>query len=217
MSRLVGNILLCLLLAAGAARGELRKVPDFNFAIEVPQWWMNTAPAPTGSVLAVQSPRKDRSLVVIASPVPPSAVATAQADTVYGMKKAFTGQEYRVGDEIRVESQGLTWTTFTATLGNVDTVIWVYANERQAYLVRADNTAGGKLADDPEVQAALRSFRLLGPVEQKITNARTSVDTSEEADLWAFWLGIGVGLVLVVVAVWLVIPSDDRKRRRHSH
>jgi hypothetical protein len=198
------------------AQAETRRVPEHNFSIEVPLWWMNTTPPPTGTVLAIQSPRKDRSVVVIASKLPPSATATAQADTVYGMKKAFTEQEYRVSPEEKVESQGLTFTTLSATLGNVDTLIWVVANQQAAYLIRADNTAGGKLADDREVQAALHSFKLLDPAAAAKASSVTLPDQSDAVEQWAFILGSIIGILVAIVAIFLVFRSQETKRsRRH--
>lgn len=203
-----------------ALAGETRKVEEHNFAIEIPEWWMATIPTPTGAVLAVESPRKDRTLLVVTSELPPHDLAATRTEMVSSARKQLEAQNFEIKRESQFESQGLSWMAIEASTLHLKLVLWVAAVPGQGYLVRCDNKAGDNPAEDPEILASLRSFHLLWPVRPDGSVAagpapRTgALDPDNDPGLTA--AVVGACLAMVAVILFLAIFSGRRKKRRHT-
>jgi hypothetical protein len=213
-------LLLALSLCAAlvATAGETRKLEEHNFAVEIPDWWMAAIPPPPGSVVAVESPRKDRTLLVVTSDLPPRELGVTRAEMVASARKQLEAQGFEIKNESQIESRGLSWTALEASTLHLKIVIWVAVVPGQGYLVRSDNKAGSNPAEDPEILASLRSFHLLWPVraDGSVVAAPTprtgALDPDTSPGLTA---GIVGGcLALVGVILFLAIFTGGRRKRR---
>jgi hypothetical protein len=210
----------CVCAAFAAMAGETRKVEEQNFAITIPDWWMATTPAPQGTVVAVESPKKDRTLIAVASELPPRELETVRGEMSAGARKQLEAQSFEVKGETQVESGGLKWTAIEASALHLKTVIWIAVVPGRGYLLRSDNKAGGNPAEDPEIVATLHSFRLLWPVRADgsvAAPAGRAIDAFDPDSAPGLTLAIiGACGALALVFLLLAIFSGRRKKRRRT-
>jgi len=156
------------LLAALALAGSplfaaaTRSFPENNVAIDLPDWWEQVSPPPEEALVAIRAPKKSQSLLVLATRRPPHETDDA-GETFAALKKSVKAQGYEITDEGPIVSHELTWRTMAARKsGGASLAIWAMMLGDKVYLMRGDNGAGSAI-DDPDLHAALYSFRLLSP------------------------------------------------------
>jgi hypothetical protein len=202
-------LIICCTLALGA-RAETRSFPEYGFSIDMPEWWEPVSENPQGTVFAMHGPKKDRTIFVVLTRVRPTEAGTTLAGIIVDVRKQLEQSGFEIKGEGHVQSNGIEWTTINASgPNNVDSTLWIDLTPERLYLLRADNLVGGKLAGDAEVQATLRTFRLIPITESE----QSKGDNEGRADFLALGLGILVGVLGAGLAVFLAIRPQGRKKK----
>jgi hypothetical protein len=191
-------------LAAPDACAGVRKFPEHNFSLDLPEWWMAATPAPAEALAAFRSPKRDRSVYVTSTKN--RQFETANDEEIYASaKQGFTEQKFTITGEGRQEAGGLTWLTITARgEQGLTSTLWLHRLGPRIYSMRADHLAGD-VATDPEIQATLRSFRFL---EDPAAPAKKASGPG------AFWWPAGMVAALVLVGGTILIRALRHRPRR---
>jgi hypothetical protein len=157
------TLLPILLLFSAHALAAPLKFVEHNFSVEIPPGWSAITPQPPESLLAVQSPGSAVKFLVFATKTSTRQHPDAAREVREGAKQQMTkggykidpDQEMTIGEVAFVaftahRPTGGTLTAYTGTAGEEVYMMQVIARDQDA-------------ANDPQLQLAIQSFRLLGP------------------------------------------------------
>ncbi len=207
-----GLLAICaaLLFAGTPALGAVTRVfPEEKVAIDLPEWWQPVQPPPEHSLVAIRSPRKKQSFMLLATRLPPQE-GDARQTLIDAMKENVISQGYQVIDQRPVTSHEIEWLTLAARKpdGNSMTV-WTALLGQKAFMMRADHSEQSA-AEDPELSAALHSFRISEYADGKL--AHQPLDVKKHA----MPLSVIGGLVVIAGILLVALKPAGRQRRKPS-
>jgi hypothetical protein len=138
------------------------KFVEHNCSVEIPPGWSAINPQPPDSLLAVQSPDKVSKFVLFATKTSTREHPNAAGEVRDRRKQEMTKAGYKIDPEQAATIGDLAFVTFTAHLPSGGSVTeYTTTAGDQVYLIQAiskDQDA----PNDPQLQQAVQSFRLLG-------------------------------------------------------
>ncbi|HEY3901437.1 MAG TPA: hypothetical protein VGM54_22700 [Chthoniobacter sp.] len=139
------------------------KFADHNFSMEMPPGWSTLTPQPADTLLAMQSPGRAQKLLVYAMTRPARNHPDAARELGENAKKGMTKAGYQIGPDQSTTIGDLPFVFFTARVPDGGTMA-AYIGSAGDEIYMMEGISKDKDADsEPQLQAALRSFRLLSP------------------------------------------------------
>ena len=152
----------CLLFALRAA-AETVRFPDVNFSIDTPRGWAPVDPLPDKATLAVESPDGAKRLLLLVAKAPHAQLATFARDFDANAKKSMEGRGWKIIAEQQATVDNVMFADFTARNPDGAKMIEYTGVAGENLYVIETIQMNGDAPDDPELLAAVHSFRLLAP------------------------------------------------------
>ena len=157
------SLLSILLLFTVHALAAPMRFTDYNFSMEMPAGWSALSPQPADTILAMQGPGRAQKLLVYVTTMPARSHPDAARELDDNARKGMTKAGYQIGPDQNTTIGDVPFVFFTAQVpGGGTMAAYIGSAGDEVYMMEAISK-GKDAASEPQLQAAIKSFRLLSP------------------------------------------------------